>query len=155
MFFDPEYFQVMALSLVVMRNYLEIFDDSFQRVVANRINGRDFFERFYEIFLTSSPEVAEKFKNTDMGTQKLMLRQSISFMINFSTTHQTNEYLDRIAAIHSKAQFDIRPALYDLWLDCLIQTVNEFDDHFNTHVTLAWRIVLSPGITFMKFHYAK
>lgn len=50
-------------------------------------------------------------------------------------------------------KLDIHPELYDLWLECLIETVAEFDDGFRDEVELAWRLVLSPGIVYMKFKY--
>src|SRR3989344_2079862 len=37
----------------------------------------DFFDSFYRHFLASSPEVREKFVNTEMNGQKLLLRQGI------------------------------------------------------------------------------
>ena len=41
----------------------------------------DFEERFYEIFLASSPKVAEKFATTDFGKQKRALRASFHTML--------------------------------------------------------------------------
>ena len=47
----------------------------------------------------------------------------------------------------------IAPELYEEWLESLIQTVREFDLEFTDEVELSWRVVLSPGITYMKFRY--
>jgi len=138
-----------------MKDYMEIFDDSFQRVVAVKIKELDFFDRFYEIFLASSEQVQGKFVNTDMKMQKLLLRQSIAHMLNFSNSHQSTDHLITIAEKHSKSQVDIPPEMYDQWLDCIVMTVREFDFKFHPDVELAWRAVLAPGVAFMKFYYDK
>jgi hypothetical protein len=36
-----------------------------------------------------------------------------------------------------------------VWLDCLIETVRQFDPKFNEEVATAWRAVFSKGIEFM------
>ena len=65
------------------------------------------------------------------------------------------DYLEKIAQKHSQSAHDIPPQLYDLWLDTLVKTVKEFDPDFNEEVELSWRLVLSSGITYMKFKYDK
>ena len=40
-----------------------------------------FLDRFYEVFLESSPEVAEKFKHTNFARQKVALGQSLYLMV--------------------------------------------------------------------------
>ena len=49
-----------------MQNYLELFTESFQRVVSERIGDEDFFATFYDVFVGDSPEAAEKFRDVDM-----------------------------------------------------------------------------------------
>ena len=120
-----------------------------------KIDGKDFIQRFYEIFLSSSPEVAKKFEQTDMEVQKGLLRQSVSFMLSFSTTLQSSAHMKSIARRHSKSQVDIPPELYDLWLNCFLITVKEFDAEFDLEIELAWTVILSPGIAYMKYHYDK
>ena len=61
-------------------------------------------------------------------------------------------HLTRIARRHSRAALAIRPELYDLWLDCLIRAVREFDRSFSGETERAWRSVLR-GIEFMKSRY--
>ncbi|MFT6905519.1 MAG: hypothetical protein ACJAS1_002175 [Oleiphilaceae bacterium] len=40
--------------------------------------------------------------------------------------------------------------MYDIWLDSLISTVEEFDPEFDNDIDQAWREVLAPGIAFIK-----
>jgi hemoglobin-like flavoprotein len=62
-------------------------------------------------------------------------------------------HLERLAKRHSKAELDIKPELYDLWLDRLVQAVREFDPMFDPEIEAAWRRALRPGIEFMKSRY--
>ncbi len=51
---------------------------------------------------------------------------------------------------HSRAELDIKPELYDLWLDQLVQAVREFDRMFDTEIEAAWRRLLQAGIECVK-----
>ena len=62
-------------------------------------------------------------------------------------------HLERLAKLHSRAGLDIKPELYDLWLDRLVHAVQEFDPMFDPGTKTAWRRVLQPGIEFMKSRY--
>ena len=65
------------------------------------------------------------------------------------------EHLEKIARSHSKSGYDIKPHLYDLWLDSLIDTVQKCDPLFSPSVEEAWRKVMEMGIEYMKSEYEK
>ena len=134
-----------------MKDYVDVFTASYRRALGNSSYNRDFIGRFYEILLTKSERIAQHFKHTDMSAQKTMLHDSLHYMVDFFTAHATNEYLQRIARVHSKGEHDIAPELYDIWLDSLIEALREFDPEFSDEVELSWRLVLAPGIVYMKF----
>lgn len=136
-----------------MKNYLQLFLDSLYRVSGEATEMEDFYTRFYEIFLDQSPDVAAFFDGTDMSRQRLMLAQSLHEMVEFSTTRVASERLTRVAMRHSAKERDVAPEYYDTWLDSLISTVREFDPDFNPEIDLSWRIVLAPGIAYMKYCY--
>ena len=128
---------------------VELFNDSLERC-----SGRpDFLRRFYTLFLASSDTVAKKFEHTDLKEQARMLRTSLYTMMLASGGSERTAHLERLAKLHSKAELDIRPELYDLWLDRLVQAVREFDPMFDQEIETAWRRVLQPGIEFMKSRY--
>ena len=127
-------------------NFVEIFNDSYERTVARDHNG--FFKKFYENFVKKSPEIAEAFANTDMRRQISMLEHSLMMMIDFASNRSSSEYLDRLAAFHQEKQ--IKEHLYSMWLDALLETVKQVEPHFDSNEDLAWRVMLSPGIEFMK-----
>lgn len=129
---------------------LELFNDSLERCSANP----DFLDHFYRTFIGSSPEVAEKFKHTDFKRQKILLKTSLYMMMLAAMgKSEADVHLARIAEVHSRKGHDIRPGLYDLWLDCLVQTVEQFDPAFRANTARAWRNMMTPGIEFMKSRY--
>jgi hemoglobin-like flavoprotein len=136
-----------------MKNYLQIFLDSLFRVTGEPERMRQFIARFYQLFIGQSPRIAGHFADTDMSQQVDMLAQSLHVMVEFSTTRVASERLIEVAIRHSRAERDIAPDLYDAWLESLLASIREFDDQFNDEVELAWRVVLSPGIAYMKFRY--
>lgn len=138
-----------------MKNYLEIFTDSFHRVIDAEVDDVGFFATFYDAFVSDSAEAAEKFRNVDMQKQQEHLRKSLDHMVFFSIDRQATEEMLRIAAIHSKSGNDIRPELYERWLDSLVRTVRAFDPEFDDEVETAWRVVLAPGISYMQLQYER
>lgn len=128
----------------------ELFNDSLERCTASD----EFLDRFYELFLTSSREVAEKFRHTDFPKQKRMLKASLYMMILMAEgKSEIQKDLQRIAKRHSRADLDIRAELYSLWLDCLIQAARESDPRFTPETEMAWRRIMAQGIAFMQSHY--
>lgn len=129
-----------------------LFDASYMHVLNRRLEGRS-LDVFYECFLAASPEVAAKFRHTDMPRQQAMLKKAFYHLLTFYVSSHADYYLHQVAVLHSRAHLDVRPELYDLWLDALIDTVRHFDDRFSADVELAWRLVMTPGIVYMTFHY--
>lgn len=129
----------------------ELFCESYERACCST----RFYKRFYEIFIGSNKEVAEKFKNTDFNKQERMLRLSLNMLITVSSRDvpEIKVHLERIAKTHSKSEMDIRPELYGLWMNTLINTLEEFDKKFDTKLERIWRRVLSFGITYMVQRY--
>lgn len=134
-------------------SYEALFDQSYERVLKATVKERDFFEAFYEHFLASSEDVREKFKHTDMSIQKKMLKKSFYSLLVFYASNSADDYLNKMVEKHNNRQVNIPNAMYDLWLECLIMTLREFDSQCNPEVELAWRLVLSGGITYMKFKH--
>ncbi|MFO7649132.1 globin [Halomonas campaniensis] len=130
-----------------------LFDASYVRVLGREVEGQAFFAAFYERFIAASPEVAVKFRHTDMARQRAMLKKAFYHLLAFYASSHADYYLKEVAVSHSRAHLDIAPPLYDLWLEALIDTVRVYDEQFDAEVELAWRLVMTPGIVFMTFHY--
>ena len=133
------------------RPEFELFNDSLARC----LRGDQFFQRFYELFLASSEEVRGKFRATDFRKQRRMLQTSFYMLVEYIAVGwpECEAYLERIAIAHGRHGRDIPPQLYDLWLDCLLSAVKEFDDHCSAEVEAAWRYMMGAGIVFLKSRY--
>ena len=134
-----------------MKTYVDIFQRSLARAIGQGEYNHEFISRFYEIFLGRSDDIAELFHGTDMVAQRQMLHDSLVLLVDFFSSREVNPALDRIARVHARSGRDIRPELYDLWLDSLIEALSQFDPDFDAEVELSWRLVLAPGISYMKF----
>ena len=134
-------------------DYDRVYRDSFLRVLSSEIDGQGFFDTFYRHFLDSSAEAREKFANTDFSMQKKMLRQSLGYMERFSQYKQADDEILKLATRHSKAELDVSPALYDVWLSSLVSAVAIHDPDYDQDVEIAWRMQLAAGIEYMKLKY--
>jgi hemoglobin-like flavoprotein len=115
-----------------------------------------FIEAFYERFIASSEEVRAKFAGTDMKRQVRMLEDSllvVAVAIQGEEGSPARGDLPRIAARHSRNDLDIRPELYDLFLERLIETVRAHDPQFTGEVEAAWRETMAFGIDYMRSRY--
>ncbi len=130
-------------------DYQRRFNDSLERLTTAD-GGDAFYARFYERFLQTGDEVAEHFANSDMQAQRRMLRESMAFVVAFGHTRRAGPYLESVASRHGPADLNISAELFDRWLECLLATVAELDPKSDEHVLLSWRVLLAPGLAFMK-----
>lgn len=115
-----------------------------------------FLDRFYEIFLASSPKIAEKFAHTDFVRQKQSLLASLQAMILAARdeVHGPEHELKELARRHGSGDLQIGAELYDLWLDSLLATVAECDPENSAEVQEAWERVMGVGIRYMLENYS-
>ena len=130
---------------------LDAFDQSLERCISRS----GFFDRFYEKFLASSPKVREKFANTDFVHQKRALKASLHMILLAAEDPEKGpeRYLAGIAEQHSARDLDIGAELYDLWLDSLLETVEEADPEYSPDVKKAWEEVMMVGIHYLCVRY--
>jgi hemoglobin-like flavoprotein len=128
----------------------QVLNDSLERLAGNPT----FFTRFYELFLDSSDEVREKFKDTDLERQIRTLKASFyHILLAARGDSAAHDQLEPIARRHSRFQLNVRPELYRQWLDCLLRAVEECDPRFKPEVEQAWRDTMEWGIRFMMSRY--
>lgn len=111
-----------------------------------------FFDDFYQTFLASSPEISGKFTNTNMDTQKQLLRAGILNLIMYARGLPPTK-LKALADSHSRTKLAIEPHLYDYWVDSLLSTVRKYDDQIEQPGLDAWRRILTKGIAVIKTGY--
>ena len=111
-----------------------------------------FFDSFYQNFLASSPQIRDRFANTDMPAQKLLLRQGILNLVMHARGLPDTK-LRALGCSHSRAAMDIRPELYVLWQQALLRTIGEHDRQCCSKTRSAWNEVLEKGIAVIKAGY--
>ncbi|MCG6926046.1 MAG: globin [Acidobacteria bacterium] len=130
---------------------LEMFDGSLGRCTSQS----RFLDLFYAKFLASSPKVREKFKDTDFVRQKRALKASLH-MILLAAGDESGDpgtYLSDVAEKHNAKHLDVGAELYDLWLDSLLETVEECDPEYSAEVRQAWEEVMMVGIHYLTVRY--
>lgn len=111
-----------------------------------------FFDDFYTTFLASSPEVSEKFIDTDLSAQKHLLRAGILNLVLYARGLPPTK-LQALAESHSRGKLDIKPHLYNYWLEALLITIRKHDAEMDQSGLEAWRRVLNKGIEVIKGGY--
>ncbi len=111
-----------------------------------------FFDTFYQHFLASSPAIHDKFVKTDMTAQKHLLRAGILNLVLYARG-MSGTKLIALGQSHSREGFDIRPELYDLWLDALLLAIKQHDLEVTGEDLTAWREMLGKGINLIKSYY--
>jgi hemoglobin-like flavoprotein len=140
--------------LFPMQAYDHAFRESFTRIMGDGAYNPAFIGRFYELFLASSPAIAERFAGTDMRRQKTMLHDSFTTLMDFNEHRRLTPQMRRLAIVHGPGHSDVPPDLYTLWLESLMATAREFDPAWDPDVELAWRLTLAPGIAYLQHAYA-
>jgi hemoglobin-like flavoprotein len=131
-----------------IKNYRKLFNNSFQRAITPDTYG--FYKRFYQLLIAADQKVDELFATTDMDRQIKMLMQSITYVMSFSATMKPDLEIEQIAEMHGKGKLGVPARFYDIWLESMIDTVREYDPKFDEHIETAWRVMMAPGITYMK-----
>lgn len=127
------------------------FEASYRRLFGADIASQgdeQFFQDFYDRFMGHSDEIRSLFHATDMARQRAVLRRSLFDLATFYATGIVTASLRHIARIHQR--LDFRPELYDVWLDALISCVEVHDSGCDEATAMAWRLALTPGVTYMK-----
>jgi len=120
------------------------FEESYWRASTVTREGRGFADTFYDRFLEASEEARTLFSNTDFPAQKRMFVLSILYVSSAYDTFRSAAVLDQLARRHRS--IGVSPGLFDVWTDCLLQTVRDYDPEWDESVEEAWRAVMAPGI---------
>ncbi|KLV08122.1 globin [Photobacterium ganghwense] len=127
----------------------QIFNDSYRRCLKHE----RFFDVFYNIFWCRDERFRKMFKGVDMARQIKMLKFSISMLMLCATSANAREAIRLYGCRHGSSGpggIGATAADYDIWLDCLIDTVELCDPKFDESVAAAWRHCFASGIAIMK-----
>lgn len=128
----------------------ELVNDSLERCS----NQLEFFDSFYLRFRDSSDVIAAKFANTEARAQSRALRESFYLLLRaVGGEPDAWQQLELRAMRHDRKHLDISPWMYEVWLECLIETIHEFDPGIDSVTETAWRRIMQQGIDFMIARY--
>ncbi len=132
-------------------------DESYEPVLASYHRCEDsggFFDTFYEIFFAKSPEIPPKFAHTDMEMQKQVVAASMLWMLQLQTGEEVaRREIEKIGELHSRLAHNIRPELYELWLDALCEAIAKHDPQYTSELETMWRDAMRGGIDLIVSKY--
>jgi hemoglobin-like flavoprotein len=115
-------------------------------------NNPEFFETFYNKFMSKSPEIRAMFVNTNMAAQRGLLRGGVMWLI-MHARGMSDSKIRALGESHSKKRMNINPMFYSFWLDALLETLAIFDAEFTQDLDRTWRNTLRPGIEIIQSMY--
>ena len=125
----------------------EIVNQSYKRC----LESPSFMSDFYEVFMAKDGHIREKFSHTDMSHQMRALRDGIQYMIMFAAgSHIAEAKVEDLALHHDRDHRNIAPALYEIWVQSLLETLQKHDPLYSEELALHWRNVLAHGILRMQ-----
>jgi hemoglobin-like flavoprotein len=123
--------------------------DTFHASLARATSDGRFADVFYARFMASSPAVVAIFAGADVEKLKRKLRSSLHVMtLAADDAPGADLYLDYLGAVHRR--LDIRPEMYDAWLDALLATVADCDAQYSAETARAWRSVIGAAVARIK-----
>jgi serine/threonine protein kinase len=160
----------------ILFNDFEIAKESYSRCISNSDSGEIFFRVFYKQLLNKLPEdVVSQFKKKGIGEaesnrQYAILREAVFILLMFGENklwENEPNILTRIAKMHSRENYNVSPALYQVFVEVLVNTVcgllpdvaEPFDVRCKSsiydrdNIREAWMKALSPGIEYMESKY--
>ena len=129
---------------------LELVSQSYGRCCVSE----GFFDSFYGIFLSKSPELRKLFEKTDMTKQKALLREGIAFLTSFAKgSSVAARKIESLGESHSAGRLNVAPDMYPIWVESLLEAIQKHDKKYDANLERAWRTVLSAGISKMAERY--
>ncbi len=128
--------------------------DQFLQSLERCEEDESFIPSFYKRFLSTSDEIKDKFRHTDFEKQNKMLIRSLKLAAGatIGEPEALQELRDR-AETHDRHHLNIKPELYDAWLNAVIETAREYDAQWNDNIESIWRSILGHVINHMiKFY---
>ena len=115
--------------------------EDLQQSYGRCLRDKHFIERFYEVFLASSPAIPKMFAHTDFSKQRMALRRGISVAIaHAAASPLSRRATAEMAQVHSgKGRCPVDPALYPYWIDSLLKVIQDTDEEADEALMQRWR----------------
>ena len=133
---------------------LQVDKKAIKQSFGRALTAPTFLVRFYETLIACSPEIAEKFANTDLSKQYELLEHSLAMAMLFPDNNVVSkQVINKIRESHNRQNLNISPELYTEWLDSLMVVLNEVDSEFSPELEQQWRSFLTIAIDHIKAGY--
>lgn len=110
----------------------------------------DFLITFYDVLTNASDEIKAMFAHTDMPRQRSLLKEALIYLISYPTGNEfSRQRVTELAKSHSRIGLNVRPELYEVWVNSLVKSIHQHDAQSTDALESAWRRVLAPGIAAM------
>lgn len=124
--------------------------DSYRRL---RRSAR-FAPRFYEHLLASDVRIKRLFANTNFERQNALFEHGVHVLLEYAAGSAIGEMaVRRLGQRHTRSDLNVDPALYSIWIDCLIATAAELDPKWNPTLERRFRADIQKGIDEMTRAY--
>jgi len=134
-------------------DYEEIFNLSYWRATQGIVDGVGFVDSFLARLVASSEEIQAFFVHSSGDALRSGILLALVHLASYYPHFEPDETLEEIAHAHNRYARAVKPHLYDLFLDHLIDTVADYDPEYEVHVGDSWRRVLAPGLEYIKAKY--
>ncbi len=132
-----------------MLSLLELFDESFARIVLDPSRSGSFFDAFYENFLSDRKGAQTFLEGVEKGDQRHALQSTLMQIASFSTT-RFKVHASITALADELRGRGLGEHAYRHWIDALITTVRQQDPLYRRETGQAWRVMMAPGLAFMQ-----
>lgn len=124
---------------------------SYGRSLAADINNKKFLVRFYELFLSSDPEIRSMFLQTNILKQVNALKNGIDMVIEYEEKKggSAGDVMEHIRDTHSPKNLGVTARHYQIWEDCLINVLSEYDQKFNSELESDWRTLIKQTVNYL------
>jgi len=127
----------------------QLFIDSLIRCKASG----NFIQSFYDRFLQDE-QIAVKFRDTDFGHQTRMLERSLELVAGATCGDlESLQELRERARTHDRDHLNIKPAMYNTWINDLVATARACDNAWDAQTEEAWNAILHFAVNRMVRRY--
>lgn len=113
----------------------------------------EFITTFHRVFITTSADALYHVSHISDERQKKMLEYALYLlMLSVENKSEINTCIELLSKSHSK--LNIKPELYDHWLNSLMIAVESYEGKSHPNITSIWREMLKPGLEIMKKQFS-
>ena len=135
---------------VKKRHEDDLFSASYDRCINLHDGDVRFVNHFYGVLKGRDPDIAEIFEAFPVHHQVHVLRTALYLLVDFCDNQTPSADFTKLVDSHTDNHLGLRPYMLEIWLECILETVAEYDPQFSEVTKAAWITKIKPGIDFLK-----